>query len=281
MNKSASPLRYPGGKAKLTKLLHQVISKNFAQKPVYIEPFAGGAGAALNLLFNNSVEKIILNDADVRIYSFWKSVLEQNDNFIEHIKSNDVDLPNWERYRNIYLSPEDHCTLEVGFATFFLNRCNRSGILPNGGPIGGRNQTSKWKIDARFNKETLIDRISKIGTWKDRIEAKNTDAIELIKHLESNSSELERFYYIDPPYYKKGSRLYLNFYRHKDHEELSTCIKEIKRSKWILSYDNTDEIKKMYSGYKIQEYTLNYSANIIQSGKEVMISDPSLKALIN
>lgn len=279
MSKSASPLRYPGGKAKLTELLHHVISENFAEKPIYIEPFAGGAGAALNLLFNNSVEKIIINDADVRIYSFWKSVLEQNETFINSIKSNEVNLQNWEKQRNIYLHPEDYSTLEVGFATFFLNRCNRSGILPNGGPIGGRSQTSKWKIDARFNKETLIDRITKIGMWRDKIEAENKDAIDLIKNLEISTPAVEKFYYIDPPYYKKGSRLYLNFYHHKDHEELSICIKKIKRSKWMLSYDNTDEIKKMYPEYRIQEYTLNYSANVTQSGKEVMISEPSLKVL--
>lgn len=281
MSKSASPLRYPGGKAKLTELLHQVISENFAAKPIYIEPFAGGAGAALNLLFNNSVKKIIINDADVRIYSFWKSVLEQNETFINSIKSNEINLQNWEKQRNIYLHPEDYSTLEVGFATFFLNRCNRSGILPNGGPIGGRSQTSKWKIDARFNKETLIDRITKIGMWRDKIEAENKDAIDLIKNLEISTPAVEKFYYIDPPYYKKGSRLYLNFYHHKDHEELSACIKKIKRSKWMLSYDNTDEIKKMYPEYRIQEYTLNYSANVTQSGKEVMISEPSLKVIEN
>lgn len=281
MSKSASPLRYPGGKAKLTGLLHQVISENFIEKPIYVEPFAGGAGAALNLLFNNTVEHIIINDADVRIYSFWKSILDQNETFINYIKSNEISLENWEKQRSIYLRPEHHSTLEIGFATFFLNRCNRSGILPNGGPIGGRSQTSKWKIDARFNKETLINRIRKIGIWKDKIQVENKDAIDLINNLEKRTSSVEKFYYIDPPYYKKGSRLYLNFYHHKDHEKLSTCIKKIKKSKWILSYDNIDEIKNMYPEHRIKEYTLNYSANIIQNGKEIMISEPSLKVTEN
>ncbi len=277
MSKSASPLRYPGGKAKLTNLLHQVISRNFALKPTYIEPFAGGAGAALNLLFNGSVKEIVLNDADVRIYSFWKSILDHNSDFIDLIRSTEINLSNWEELRNIYRHPERNRIIDIGFATFFLNRCNRSGILPNGGPIGGRNQTSKWKIDARFNKATLISRIEKIGKWNDKIAIENQDAIDLIKKLENDDSITDKFYYIDPPYYNKGARLYLNFYKHGDHKNLSNCISKIEKSKWLLSYDNTFEIKTLYNKYRVQEYSLNYSANIAHNGRELLISKKSLK----
>lgn len=277
MSHSASPLRYPGGKAKLTKVLQQIISKNHFQKPIYIEPFAGGAGAALNLLFSSDVEKIVLNDADFRIYYFWKSILENNKEFISLIENTEINIENWRVFRDIYLNPQAHSSLDVGFATFFLNRCNRSGILPNGGPIGGQSQTSEWKIDARFNKSSLIKRIEKIGFWREKISIENQDAITLIYNLEEDDQPSERFYYIDPPYYKKGSRLYLNFYNHTDHEKLSRCIKLIKNGKWVLSYDNTPEIKNLYNELKIYEYTLRYSASITQNGKEVLISKNDLK----
>ncbi|MBL1271576.1 MAG: DNA adenine methylase [Oceanospirillales bacterium] len=277
MSHSASPLRYPGGKAKLTKVLQQIISKNHSQKPTYIEPFAGGAGAALNLLFSDNVESIILNDADIRIYYFWKSILENNSEFIELIENTEISIQNWRNLREVYLYPQGHNSVAVGFATFFLNRCNRSGILPNGGPIGGQHQKSEWKIDARFNKSSLIKRIEKIGCWREKIKIENQDAINLIYELEAHGKIENSFYYIDPPYYKKGSRLYLNFYNHSDHEDLSRCIKLIKRSKWILSYDNTKEIKDLYKELKIYEYTLKYSACITQDGKEVLISRPDLK----
>lgn len=277
MSNSASPLRYPGGKAKLTKILQEVISNNLLEKPTYIEPFAGGAGAALNLLFNGAVKRIILNDADVRIYSFWKSVLDENKKFVDLIEKTEINIENWERFRKIYLNPESHNTLDLGYATFFLNRCNRSGILPNGGPIGGKNQTSKWKLDARFNKTALIDRIKKIEKWADKIEIHNLDAINFIKFLESKEGSTNNFYYIDPPYYNKGARLYLNHYNDSDHKELSNCIKKITKSSWILSYDNTPQIKELYKRYTIHEYTLKYSASIIQDGKEIIISKPTLK----
>ena len=277
MSHSASPLRYPGGKAKLTNVLQAIIDENFREKPTYIEPFAGGAGAALNLLFKGSVDNIILNDADIRIFSFWKSVLEQNQEFIELIQKTEINIKNWDKFRACYLNPADHSTLDLGFATFYLNRCNRSGILPNGGPIGGRTQTSNWKIDARFNKPPLIERIKKVGNWSEKINIYNIDAIEFIKNREINYKKNNDFYYIDPPYYNKGGRLYLNFYNKSDHHALSECIKEIYNSRWLLSYDNTSYIKSLYKNQKIQEYVLNYSASITKNGKEIIISEPDLK----
>ena len=156
-----SPLRYPGGKARLATFLGDVITLNKIVNCTFVEPFAGGAGAALTLLFLEKVDSIIINDFDKAIYSFWDSILLDTDSFIEKLETVDLTIHEWERQKEIYNSV-DSTKLELGFASFYLNRTNRSGII-EGGPIGGRNQSGKWKIDARFNRINLIERIKKIS----------------------------------------------------------------------------------------------------------------------
>jgi DNA adenine methylase len=75
MPEVASPLRYPGGKAVLVKFLAEVIVNNRLQDGIYAEPYAGGAGAALSLLFSEHVHRIVLNDADPCVYAFWDTIL--------------------------------------------------------------------------------------------------------------------------------------------------------------------------------------------------------------
>src|ERR1700722_15207282 len=116
--KPYSPLRYPGGKAFLTAELQRIIDKIGLKKPVYVEPYAGGAGAALALLFADKVKKIVINDYDVAIYSFWKSVVDQSEAFAEKILSTPVTVAEWKRQKKIYSSNLSR-TFQRGFAAFF------------------------------------------------------------------------------------------------------------------------------------------------------------------
>ena len=204
-SKHYSPLRYPGGKSSLSCFLATLIKNNKIENCTYVEPYAGGAGAALTLLFLEKVDSIIINDLDKAIYSFWKAILNHTDKFVEKIQNVEISIEEWRRQKEIYRNKRS-TQLDLGFAAFYLNRTNRSGII-EGGPIGGVNQTGKWLIDARFNKADLIERIKNIASYKSRIKVSNKDGIELLKLLHTNKNY---FIYLDPPYYVKGSCLYLN-----------------------------------------------------------------------
>ena len=270
-----SPLRYPGGKGKVASYFKKIFRDNQLYDGIYIEPYAGGASVALSLLFNEYASRIIINDIDRSIFSFWKSVLNNTDNFCKLIHDTPVTLKNWETQRQIQKLKYRHSTLSVGFSTFFLNRTNRSGIL-NAGIIGGRLQAGKWKIDARFNKKDLINRIEKIAQYKNKIDLFNLDAIQLVKSLRKTLPQKSLFYF-DPPYYIKGKDLYLNYYEKNDHQIIATEIDKVKNQKWIITYDDVTAIRKLYPSYRKKGFKLSYSAGSEKKkGREVMIFSDNL-----
>lgn len=270
-----SPLRYPGGKGKIAKFFHQVIEDNDLLDGTYVEPYAGGASVALSLLFNEYVSNIVINDYDRSIYAFWRSVLSYTDELCKRIEAVRVNTKTWKMCKEIQRKKKRSKILDLGFSTFFLNRTNHSGII-NAGIIGGKSQKGKWKIDARFNKENLISRIRAIGEYKDRIKIHNLDAQFLLQKL-APSFNKKTFCYFDPPYYEKGEELYVNYYTHEDHMQIAKRIKKLKQTKWIVSYDNQQEIKNMYTGCKRIEYNLNYSVRKPTIGTEVMFFNRGLK----
>jgi DNA adenine methylase len=262
-----SPLRYPGGKNKISKFVELLIMKNELSDCTYIEPFAGGAGIALSLLMNGVANKIIINDLSNAVYSFWYSVLNNTDELCRLIYDTPVTVHEWRRQKSIYKININ--SLELGFATFFLNRTNKSGIL-NGGIIGGYTQTGEWKIDARYNKKELIQRVQKIALHQKKISVHNLDCIELVNRVISRQKS-KTFIYFDPPYFEKGKRLYENYYKANDHENLANIITKKVKKPWLMTYDNVEEIANYYSGFSINKYELNYSAAKIKRGTELMI----------
>lgn len=255
-----SPLRYPGGKSKLYKLVKYMIKK-INDKIVYIEPFVGGAGLALSLLFNNDVESIIINDYDKGIYSFWRAILTETDKFVKMIEETPITINEWKRQKEIFNKNNKKYSVELGFATFYLNRTNRSGII-KAGPIGGYEQSGKYKLDCRFNKIELVKRILKIASNKKKIKLYNYDIKTFMKKVLPKYEN--RFTYYDPPYYEKGEELYKNYLTHEDHVLIADLIKN-DFSNWLVTYDNSPEIEKLYDIYKINRYLLNYS--VANSGK--------------
>lgn len=266
-----SPLRYPGGKAVLSQFLSDVIERNGVQDGTYAEPYAGGAGAAINLLFSEQVQNIILNDADPCVAAFWKVILCSSEEFIERIRNTEVNVEEWKRQRSIYLSHTRHSQMKVAFATFYLNRCNRSGIIVNGGPIGGYDQSGTWKIDARYNKKELIRRIEKLRLYRDRIQVHNMDAISFLRRVISRIKHRRLLCFLDPPYYLHGPRLYLNSLRPLDHQKLAQYLTEELKCAWLLTYDNVPEINKLYRGLRRIRFHLPYTAYDRRVGSELLI----------
>ena len=267
-----SPLRYPGGKASLANFLAQTIEANSLVGCSYFEPFAGGAGAALRLLQKKAVAEVHLNDLDPCITAFWRAVLDEPERFAQTINSVPLSIDEWKNQQNIYKQGIDSEPFALGFATFYLNRCNRSGILKGAGPIGGYAQTGKWKMDVRFNRENLINRVLRVAELRDRIYVYNLDALRFLEDLSKGRNEREPFVYLDPPYYSKGNRLYMNFYTEEDHRKLASYLKQQKNLKWVTSYDNVEFISDLYSDYTTHSLEFRYSLHNNQKAHEILIT---------
>ena len=265
-----SPLRYPGGKGKVADYFKQIFKENLLYDGTYVEPYAGGSSVALSLLFNEYASKIIINDIDRSIFAFWYSVLNSTEKLCKMIIDTPINIGNWEKQRIIQKNKQDIGLLEVGFSTFYLNRTNRSGIL-KAGVIGGRQQTGVWKMDARYNKKELVERIMKIARYKNKIDLHNSDAVDLVRSLR-NTLPPKTLFYFDPPYYIKGKDLYLNYYQDNDHQDIANEISKISNQKWIITYDDVFQIRNLYSKYRKNSFKLSYSAgNTSKEGKEIMI----------
>ncbi len=263
-----SPLRYPGGKAKIAKKVHNIIENNNLIGGTYIEPFAGGSGVALYLLSNDYMDRIVMNDYDRSIYAFWYCILNHTEEFCLRIFDTDISVESWDYQKQIQNNKENENIIDLGFSTFFLNRTNRSGRIESG-MIGGRAQNGDYLMDCRFNKDVLISQIQSIGALRSRIELYNEDAIQLFRKNPQLINE-HTFIYFDPPYYHQGGNLYTNFYRHNDHQDLHNYIQNL-NANWIITYDNETEITEMYNEYRQIEFNISYTMERKYVGKEVMI----------
>lgn len=270
-----SPLRYPGGKGKLTPYVKALLQMNGLEGGHYVEPFAGGAAVALDLLFSELVKHIHINDLDWTVFAFWKSALDYTDDLIELIVKTPITIESWLAARDIRRNASQHDIVAVGFSTFLLNRTNRSGIL-NGGVIGGIAQDGPWKIGCRFNKQDLIARIRRIGIYKNRISLSNIDAKNMILDYLPTISQ-NSLIYLDPPYYDKGAFLYQNHFKHADHVSLSQAIAQITRHRWVVSYDNSESIRLIYDQFEQEQFSIGYSARNYNKGAEVMIFGPDVQ----
>lgn len=266
MSPYASPLRYPGGKRKLANFIKLVIRANNLLGGTYVEPYAGGAAVALSLLYSEYVSRAVINDLDRSIYAFWWGILEEPDALCKRIRTCHVDMDEWYRQRSIQDS-ESPDLLDLAFSTFFLNRTNRSGII-RGGVIGGKAQTGKWKLDARFNREDLILRIQKVSRYRKRIELYNLDAVDLIEALKPRLGP-RSLVYLDPPYYEKGSDLYENHYLPEDHATIASLVRTLK-TPWLVTYDSAPSIEELYHDSGSLRYGLNYSAQQRYEGSELL-----------
>lgn len=256
-----TPLRYPGGKGRLGAWLAELLKHNDLDGGLYVEPYAGGAGAAMYLLINNHVDRIAINDLDPVVYAFWWAVLNDTERLVSMINETEVTMDNWFRQREVIANATNTDHTSLGFATFFLNRTNRSGMI-KGGVIGGLKQTGKYLIDARFNKKDLIQRVTRIAAMRTRIQLFNVDALELLGHPDLKL-EKRSLIYFDPPYFEKGSQLYRNHYLPEDHQRIAETVMRID-TPWLVTYDNCHQIRKLYQQASGVEFSLHYSTHMLR-----------------
>jgi DNA adenine methylase len=267
MSRFRTPLRYPGGKQKIAPFIREILNANKLIGGTYIEPYAGGAGVAMELLLDDHVEQVLLNDLNPAIFAFWRSVLNQTEELCRRVSRVVLTIDEWRRQQAIYRAPRSHSQIDVAFAALYLNRCNRSGIF-SAGVIGGLEQRGEWKMDARFPVDDLIGRIQRIALRRRRISVSNLDAETfLLEHV--NRVEGPSLTYCDPPYFNKADRLYTNFYRAPDHARIADLIQSKVRSPWVVSYDNAPEISRCYWKRRSFVYNLQYTASSAYVGREV------------
>lgn len=267
-----SPFRYPGGKTQLTNYIEHLLRINDITD-TYIEPFAGGAGVAIGLLLDNKIKNIVINDYDKSIYSVWNSILNKPHQLISKIKNTEITLNEWNRQKKIHEHFKNHQnSIENAFSTLFLNRTNVSGII-SGGPIGGQNQSGKYKIDCRFNKDKVIGKIKAINNRRNNITITRMDATDFIDKVVSQYDSTSSFIFFDPPYYKQGQNLYLSFYNSNGHKKLAKKIQSLNDYKWITTYDCEKDILNMYSQSTAYKYSLRYSANNKKIASEYLFTN--------
>jgi DNA adenine methylase len=262
-----SPLRYPGGKSALAGLFADLIAELGIRSCTYVEPYAGGVGAGIALLRAGVVKRLVINDIDPAVHAFWAEVVDSTTAFIDWIVDVPLTLEEWRRQRDIYRSGSaDRSAL--GRAFFFLNRTNRSGVL-NAGVIGGQTQNGRYKIDARFNRETLAERVQAIGSLRSAIEVTALDGRTVIhQHGRRKSS----FLYIDPPYVHAGSQLYLNAFEARDHEALAHTVRAVTTAHWLMTYDDSPFIKHLYAEHFQGRLDLTYSARYPGKTSELLVA---------
>lgn len=275
----SSPLRYPGGKAKLFPFFAALIKENNLFGSEYCEPYAGGAGLAIQLLTQGFVDRVSINDIDCSIYAFWRSALYDTDKFCGLIESTPVTVDEWHRQKDIWKQGDTGNNLTLGFSAYFLNRTNRSGIIEGAGPIGGYAQAGKWKIDVRLIKENQIKNLKTLSRYASQIDVSNLDALDFFR---KSIAKENTFVYLDPPYFAKGHKLYKNFYKPEDHIQIAQELTRHRDSKWVVSYDDVNQIRDAYKSFSPITYLLNYSAGHKTIGSEVIyLSDTIIKPDVN
>jgi DNA adenine methylase len=267
-----SPLRYPGGKSRIFPFVTKLFYENDLIGTSYAEPYAGGCGLALKLLFGEFVDKIYINDLDRAIYAFWKTVLDYPEDLCKWIIDVKVDIATWRKYKHVYVNNATFSDLELAKATFFLNRTNVSGVM-TGGMIGGLAQESKYGIDARFYRSESVNKIQRIAALKERIQVSDMDGITFVRRLDRRKESI--FIYLDPPYVHKASELYMNHYSRKDHKRLSRFVKQMKKQ-WMLSYDQNDFVLQLYDERKKLFHSLNRGTSKNVVGNEIIVFSDNL-----
>jgi DNA adenine methylase len=270
-----TPLRYPGGKGRLAPFFWELYEANNLTGAPYAEPYAGGAGIAIELLNSGNASHIYLNDCSRQVYSFWKAVKFEPERLCRRVRSAKLTVEEWKRHREVVRNPEHREFFDVGFSTFYLNRCNRSGVL-NGGLIGGLEQSGDWAMDARFPRAELIARIERIAERADKMTVTRLDAMKFVSPGARWPLPRETVMYFDPPYYERADSLYYNHYKPEDHAKIAKAIQLLSSKRWIVSYDAHQKVMDLYRERSMFTYGLHYSAAKSYEGQEVFIFSDAL-----
>lgn len=272
-NNYKNPLRYPGGKTSLVSVIEKIVKDQQLTGNRLYEPYAGSAAISIGLVGSGACSSASISERDPLLYAFWKSVFTNPGKLIKRITKAEITLHTWHDLRPLIdLDEPDESQLDLlAFAALFFNRTNFSGVI-HSGPIGGQAQTSDYSIDCRFNRDELAQRIEILSSLGSKFDVRYADALDVIK---AHSNEREALFYIDPPYFLQGKKLYRYNYRLNGHVALASALQKANFS-WVLSYDNHDVIENLYEGFHniYQEFT--YCSRMPKKESELLITNLGL-----
>ena len=280
-----SPLRYPGAKRRLASYIAEALDKNNLKPDLFIEPFAGSASVSLTLLRLGKVKEIGIADRDPLVSSFWKVVFWDTQWLVDQVQNIEISVSQWKHFRN----SDPNTEREKALKCIFLNRTSFSGIIaPGSGPIGGLEQKSQYKIDCRFPRERIINRIRQAQELSDRVKFVWTTSwrytlTKVTKMCNQDRLPKGTFYYFDPPFFEKADRLYTFWFNQNEHLRFRDAVKGL-TAPWIVSYDSVPKAKELYGHHYHNGtivkclYSLAGSSGLRQSEEAIITNLKSLPA---
>lgn len=264
-----SPLRYPGGKSKAIKFIAPLIP-DFDE---YREPFLGGGSVFVYLKQIRSHKKFWINDIYENLYLFWKQLQQNPDKLFQQIKFwREKYKLGKELYQYLLENIDEFDEIKKASAFFIFNRITFSGTTESGG-------FSNTAYHKRFT-QSSIDRVKLLSKI---LKDTKITCYDYQKVVEPEGENV--FIFLDPPYYSATkSALYGkngNLHKIFNHERLAEVLKNTDH-KWLLTYDDSKYIRKLYSFANIKEWNLTYgmrnvgeNSNLI--GNELFISNYCFK----
>lgn len=258
-----SPFRYPGGKTWLIPTVRQWLKQENKTAKELIEPFAGGGIVSLTAAFEKLAIHITMVELDEEIAAVWEAILNGKNQWLaDKIFTYDLTHENVK----FELEKPNKELQDIAFCTILKNRVFHGGIIAKGSGMIKNGENGKG-INSRWYPKTLRDRILAIGQIKDKIEFNRGDAFKVI---EQNLNNQNAYFFIDPPYTIAGKRLYTYF--DIDHEKLFELTARL-QGKFMLTYDDTPEIRQLAKKYNLQYRTIPMKTTLHIEKNEIIISD--------
>lgn len=278
-----SPLRYPGGKARMAPYLAQVVAAQWGPMDVevWIEPFAGGAGAGLTLLDRDAVGEVWLCEANPALAALWRTLIGDAAGFASRVAALTPTLGLYQDSAALVAAVQHGQSVpdeDAALAAFVVNRCSRSGIVaPNVGPIGGKTQSGRWTVQSRFDPSRLAERIRDLAPLLERVRFLGADAIDYITDLDGSVGiEDEVLLFVDPPYVREGNRLYAHGMTMSDHQRLADALNACP-ARWALTYDDEPVVADvLYPQRRVVEFDIAHTANRSRIDREHLVLSPNL-----
>lgn len=254
-----SPLRYPGGKTRACKCLDEIFSEHFDVKNInsVMSPFFGG-GSFEFYLQNKYDYSIIANDKFTPLATFWRCCKENKNELCDKLnKIENVTKEIFNDFREHIMSEND--MIQKSMHYFVINRCSFSGATLSGG-------FSRESSEKRFTKSSIK-----------RLENLNLDKFTItdydFSHFINNYYDNDMLLFLDPPYYlEKKSKLYGkcgDLHETFDHKLLHDILTT--KENWIMTYNDCDYVRKLYSDYTIIDVSWKYGMNKSKISSEIVV----------
>jgi len=253
--------RYPGGKSKIKDQISSHLNA-YAHKHEleYREPFFGGGSVGLTFINDNPHwHKIWINDKDVGVASLWTSVIKYPNELKTMVKHFKPTIEAFYQFKKDLSNIDINFNIvEIGFKKLAIHQISYSGLgTKSGGPLGGKDQLSKYKIDCRWSPSYICKKIDKLNRQFKMFTLRD-ECCTCLDFSDVVKNPSDAILYLDPPYYDKGNELYQCGFTDSDHLQLSQVLRKI-NNPWILSYDDCPEIRKLYDWAIIDVVNVNYS----------------------